>query len=181
MPPHSGRVEQPRAVTQEKFRTPEEELAYLRDRIKEKEQELETSGNKLEQERIAQREIAEYGAMPAATILHETVVIPESEAMRKALQLEPETHDAQIDELLKLVGQHGIRNALTVVARMKNPHLEDDLHRALVLEPRHFAAILHFAEILLGADRKADARFAFAAALSLHPHLSRARQALSEP
>ena len=56
-----------------------------------------------------------------------------------------------------------------------------DLHRALVLEPRHFAAILHFAEILLGADRKADARFAFAAALSLHPHLSRARQALSEP
>jgi tetratricopeptide (TPR) repeat protein len=54
-----------------------------------------------------------------------------------------------------------------------------DLHRALLLEPRHFAAMLHFAELLLGADRVSDARFAFAAALSLHPHLPRARQALS--
>ncbi len=115
-----------------KFRTPEEELAYLRARVAEKEQELETSGNQLEQERIAKREIAEYGATPAAEVLHETVVLPEHVAMRKALELEPETHDAQIDELLKVVTEHGIRNALSVVAKMKNAHLEDDLHRALV-------------------------------------------------
>jgi tetratricopeptide (TPR) repeat protein len=56
-----------------------------------------------------------------------------------------------------------------------------DLHRALLLEPRHFAAILHFAEILLGAERPSDARFAFSAALSLHPHLQRAKEALSGP
>ena len=55
-----------------------------------------------------------------------------------------------------------------------------DIRRTLELEPRHFAAMLHFAEILLGLDAAADARFAFRAALSLHPHLSRARQALSD-
>jgi tetratricopeptide (TPR) repeat protein len=55
-----------------------------------------------------------------------------------------------------------------------------DIARTLELEPRHFAAILHFAEILVGEGASSDARFAFAAALSLHPHLARAREALSD-
>ncbi len=55
-----------------------------------------------------------------------------------------------------------------------------DIARTLALEPRHFAAMLHFAEILLGEGASADARYAFAAALSLHPHLARARAALSD-
>jgi Tfp pilus assembly protein PilF len=54
-----------------------------------------------------------------------------------------------------------------------------DLHRTLALEPRHFAAMLHFAEILVGEGAAAEARYTFAAALSLHPHLSRARDALA--
>lgn len=130
MPPRTGMGERPSAAPAEKFKTPEEELAYLRERIKQKEQELETGPS--ETERIAQREVQEYGTTPVATILHETVVMPEHEAVRKALDLEPETHDAQIDELLTIVAERGIRNALSVVSRMKNPHLEDDLHRALV-------------------------------------------------
>ena len=55
-----------------------------------------------------------------------------------------------------------------------------DIRRTLELEPRHFAAILHFAEILLGEGARGEARFAFRAALSLHPHLSRAREALAD-
>ena len=55
-----------------------------------------------------------------------------------------------------------------------------DIRRTLQLEPRHFGAMLHFAEILLGLGAPAEARFAFLAALTLHPHLARARQALSD-
>jgi tetratricopeptide (TPR) repeat protein len=55
-----------------------------------------------------------------------------------------------------------------------------DIGRTLELEPRHFAAMLHFAEILVGEGAAADARYAFAAALSLHPHLPRARDALAD-
>jgi len=55
-----------------------------------------------------------------------------------------------------------------------------DIRRTLELEPRHFAAMLHFAEILLGDGATAQARFAFAAALTLHPHLPRARDALAD-
>jgi tetratricopeptide (TPR) repeat protein len=55
-----------------------------------------------------------------------------------------------------------------------------DIRRTLELEPRHFAAMLHFAEILLGGGASAEARFTFLAALSLHPNLARARDAVSD-
>lgn len=55
-----------------------------------------------------------------------------------------------------------------------------DIRRTLELEPRHFAAMLHFAEILLGSNAPAEARFAFHAALTVHPHLPRAREALAD-
>jgi len=55
-----------------------------------------------------------------------------------------------------------------------------DIGRTLALEPRHFAAMLHFAEILLGRHANVEARYAFAAALSLHPHLPRAREVLAD-
>ncbi len=56
----------------------------------------------------------------------------------------------------------------------------EDIRRTLELEPRHFAAMLHFAEILLGRGARADARYAFFAALTLHPNLARAREGLSD-
>jgi tetratricopeptide (TPR) repeat protein len=55
-----------------------------------------------------------------------------------------------------------------------------DIRRTLELEPRHFAAMLHFAEIRLDDGAGAEARYAFAAALTLHPHLPRAREALAD-
>ena len=58
--------------------------------------------------------------------------MPQHDATREALKLDPEEHDAQMDGLMRLVVDKGIRNALSVVARMKNTHLEDDLHRLLV-------------------------------------------------
>ncbi|MFZ2555349.1 MAG: TraM recognition domain-containing protein [Minisyncoccia bacterium] len=131
MPPRSGIGERLSAPSFT-FKSPEEELAFLRARVAEKEQELETVGNDIERDRIAKREVQEYAATPAADVLHEAVVMPEHETLRHVLKLEPEAHDTQMDELLKLVTERGIRNALSIAARLKNPHLEDDLHRVLV-------------------------------------------------
>lgn len=115
-----------------KFKSPEEELQYLRERVREKEQELEAAPNRFESDRIAKREVAEYAQVPQATVLHEAYVMPEHETIRHKLRLEPEVHDVQMDELLKIVSERGIRNALAVCAKLKNPHLEDDFHRTLV-------------------------------------------------
>ena len=55
-----------------------------------------------------------------------------------------------------------------------------DIRRTLELEPRHFCAMLHFGEILFAGGATEHGRFAFRAALSLHPNLPAARQALSD-
>ena len=47
-----------------------------------------------------------------------------------------------------------------------------DIRRTLELEPRHFGAMLHFAEILRSARSGAEAGFAVLAARSIHPHLT---------
>lgn len=115
-----------------KLRTPQEELAYLREQVRQREAALETTPNQFEHSRITKREIQEYGDVPAPTILHETVVMPDHEIIRHKLKLEPETHDTQVDEILRLAIERGIRNALSIVHRLNNPHLEDDVHRALI-------------------------------------------------
>ena len=125
-------VERPRTASQEKFKSPQEELAYLRERVLEKEREIGSNDNRFEGDRIAKREVRQYADVPSARILHETYVLPEHETLRQVLKLDPEPHDKQVDGLLQIVQEHGIRNALSVASRMKNPHLEDDLHRALV-------------------------------------------------
>jgi hypothetical protein len=125
-------MERTKVASPEKFRSPEEELQYLRERVAEKERELDAAPNRFEKDRIAKREVAEYAELPTATVLHEAVVMPEHDILRNVLHLEPEAHDTQIDGLLKIVQERGIKNALSIVSRMKNPHLEDDLHRVLV-------------------------------------------------
>jgi hypothetical protein len=67
--------ERPVVAPAEKFKTPEEELAYLRERVKQKEDELEKTGT-AEQERLTHREVKAYAETPPATILHESVVLP---------------------------------------------------------------------------------------------------------
>src|ERR1700689_3850762 len=70
MPPST--MERPRVAAPEKFKSPEEELAYLRERVALKEGELNAMSNRFEKDRIGKREVAEYGEHPPATILHET-------------------------------------------------------------------------------------------------------------
>src|SRR3989344_7171639 len=99
MPPT---LEKPRIGAPAKFKSPEEELAYLRQRVAEKEGELEVANNRFESDRIAKREVAAYAETHPATVLHETIVMPEHEMLRHVLKLQPETHDVQMDERRKI-------------------------------------------------------------------------------
>lgn len=51
-----------------------------------------------------------------------------------------------------------------------------DFHRTLVLEPRHYGAMLAFAELCVANGRAGAALFAFDAALRINPHLADARR-----
>jgi len=133
MPKLEGTVpEVAQASSSERFHTPEEELAYLRERVRLKETELETHKTDFERNRLAKREITHYQDVPTPDVLHETYKMSDANILQETLRLEPEEHDTQVDELLGMVKERGIKNTLAVVSKMGSAHLEDDLHRALV-------------------------------------------------
>lgn len=120
-----------KAEGHEKFTTPQEEIDFLRERLAHREQ---TASNEKEvpQKDIPREIIKEYSEKPVAEVLHPEKVMPEQEVDRIVLELKPEQHDKQMEELLGILIDKGARNAISVVEKMDNPHLTDDFHRILV-------------------------------------------------
>lgn len=73
-----------------------------------------------------------YARAQAADFLHESAILPAHEAERIILRLKPESHDKKIEELFGVMVEKGVKNALDIVQKMKDPHLRDDFHRFLV-------------------------------------------------
>ncbi|OGI91487.1 hypothetical protein A2933_01970 [Candidatus Nomurabacteria bacterium RIFCSPLOWO2_01_FULL_46_18] len=116
-----------------KFKTPEEELSFLRAHVARREEELK-SGGQIEgaNEAAVKHVIGEYKKIPLEQAVHKDSALPEKESEKIVLRLKPEPHDAVMEELLGIVVTKGIRNALSVAEKMSNPHIDDDFHRLLV-------------------------------------------------
>lgn len=120
------------------LKTPEEELAFLRVRLAAKEQEVaairrEKPGTpETHPEKIAKETIVEYANTPHHQVLHKDYIMPKEQSEGIVLELAPEEHDEKIAELLGIMQTHGIKNALGIVERMNDPHVQDDFERFLV-------------------------------------------------
>ena len=116
-----------------KFKNPEEELAYLRAHVKEREEELIKIGQLENVKEEAIKDIVgEYKNIPVEQLVHKKNVIGGKEAGEIVLKLKPETHDNIMEELLGIVITKGVRNALSIVEAMSSPHIDDDFHRILI-------------------------------------------------
>jgi hypothetical protein len=126
-----------------RFVNPEQEIAFLRLQIEEKERQLRENLQKNEKEHltsfslekkedIAQKTLNEYHSIPSHEILTEKYTLSADEISLSALDLPPEEDDETIQELLFLVQEKGIKNTLKVVEELGSPHIEDDFHRTLV-------------------------------------------------
>ncbi len=115
-----------------KFTTPEEELDYLRAQVARRERELVREGNTNSNEHAIKEVIGEYKEVPSREALHKDLSLSEKENEGIVLKLKPESHDTIMEELLGIVITKGIRNALSIVEKMNNPHVDDDFHRILV-------------------------------------------------
>ncbi|OGI60692.1 hypothetical protein A2641_02210 [Candidatus Nomurabacteria bacterium RIFCSPHIGHO2_01_FULL_37_25] len=116
-----------------KFKNPEEELEYLRAHVAKREEELVKTGHfENAKENAAREVVGAYKELPAKQVVHSSHIISEKEAQGIVLALRPESHDNVMEELLGIVITKGIRNALSVVEAMGNPHVDDDFHRLLV-------------------------------------------------
>ncbi|MFH1626667.1 MAG: DUF87 domain-containing protein [bacterium] len=117
---------------EQKFKTPEEELNYLRAKISVQEKMLANTGELIPQEKIIKDEIVKHSNKKPSDILDEQYALKEHEIESIVLDLSPEIHDSQMSELVNILQEKGILNALTVIGKLKNPHLEDDFHRFLI-------------------------------------------------
>lgn len=116
-----------------KFKTPEEELQYLRAHVKEREGELVKIGHVEHVPDTAAKDIiGEYSNVPVEKVLHKDNVLEREDAENIILALKPEPHDTVMEELLGIVITKGVRNALSIVEAMNSAHIDDDFHRLLV-------------------------------------------------
>ncbi len=120
------------APLEKKFSTPEEEIAYLRSEVARHKEEAMKAGVESEPQLAAHHVLRNYEEKPAAEVLAPEFKMSERKAEGIVLELAPETHDTQMTELLSVLQSHGIKNALSVVEKLNNPHIEDDFHRFLV-------------------------------------------------
>lgn len=110
-----------------RFESPEAELAYLREQVK------TLSGGR--EERVpeaADAVVNAYKQIKTEEVVHPEMQRPESVVQKLALELDPEPHDIQMNELYALVEESGVKNALGIVEKLNNPHIADDFHRFLV-------------------------------------------------
>ncbi|MBP6883667.1 MAG: type IV secretion system DNA-binding domain-containing protein [Candidatus Pacebacteria bacterium] len=115
-----------------KFRTPEEELDYLRAHVAKREAELTTGGHENPHEGAVKEMLGAYKNVPVEKVIHPEHIFKEGDSDNIVLQLKPESHDSIMEELLGIVITKGVRNALVVVEKMNNPHIDDDFHRLLI-------------------------------------------------
>lgn len=121
-----------RQVQHEAFKTPQEELAYLRARVEEMERVHATEQGSALPEHIVTEALASYAAQPAEHVLAPELVLARHEQQAIVLDLAPESHDEKMADLIELIQTKGVMNAITVVSQLESPHVIDDFHRFLV-------------------------------------------------
>ncbi len=118
-----------------KLSTPEEELAYLREQVAHKEAELASRGAERERAHIVSETIRAHEQAPAE-VLAPAYRIEESAAGDVAADILAELKLGEgagvIDSLRRTMEEKGIKNALTVLEKLRDPHVADDFHRYLV-------------------------------------------------
>ncbi len=111
-------------LTSEQFQNPQEEIAFLREQLTKKES--------IPKEQAIQSTINSYSQTPTEKILHKDFALPVQKTEAIVLELSPEAHDDKITEILGIMQEHGIKNAMNVVEKMNDPHVQDDFERFLV-------------------------------------------------
>jgi len=112
---------------------PSEELQMLENRISVKEAH-EASPESLEQgnrERLVAEELEAYKQAQPEAVLTNDFQIKVHEIQETILHMSAE-HGRQVEEIAVIMQEKGIKNALTILERIDNPHIADDFHRFLV-------------------------------------------------
>ncbi len=120
-------------VPHERFTSPEEEIAFLRERIALRERELlsrQPEADHNDFEAVAKTELREYGMFTPKVILEGGRVMDGHELA--SLQEHMTSTRTPVEDIMVLAAEKGIRNALSVLEKVDNPYVIDEVHRSLI-------------------------------------------------
>lgn len=115
------------------FSSPEEEIAFLKNQIAERERDLLSRQREIDQgdiETLGKQTLNEYHSFTPESVLKKEQQLQGSELAGAVGQVEVAHHKA--DEVMKVAMTEGIRNALTVLEKINDAYLTDEVHRQLI-------------------------------------------------
>lgn len=115
------------------FASPQEEIAFLREQIAQKEREMLSRTPEIDQtdvETIGKQEIYEYGTFTPHMVLAKEHQLSEEEFASSVEQVN--TSKAPVEEVVQIALERGIHNALSVLEKSNNAFVTDEVHRRLV-------------------------------------------------
>lgn len=119
--------------TPRQFSTPEEEIAYLRERIAAKEREVLTRTPEIDNadvETLGKSELRTYAEHAPEVVLPKERRL-DSTILAASLEQTAASNDPAAD-IVEIALSEGIHNALTVLEKHNDPHLTDDVHRRFI-------------------------------------------------
>jgi hypothetical protein len=124
------------------FSSPEEELLYLREKIAERERELlvrNPEADRADTETIGRQEIKEYASFTPKMILDRDHELSDTE-MASSVEQVFVSHDP-VKDIIDLAMEKGVRNALSVLDKVENAYVVDEVHRQLIEHIRSGAQV----------------------------------------
>ena len=116
-----------------KFSSAEEEIAFLRSEVARREQELLSRNKEMDhadRETIGTEVIREYAEHDPTLVLDKKHTLAPHALAESHQHVETATH--KVEEVMSIAHEKGIRNALSVLEKMKDPFLTDEVHRHMV-------------------------------------------------
>jgi hypothetical protein len=115
------------------FSSPEEEISYLREKIALRERELLARGPEVDKsdiETVGKQEIREYASFTPKMILSEDHRIDDVGLAMSVEQINKSLDP--VEEIINLAKEKGVRNTLSVLEKVDNAYVVDEVHRQLV-------------------------------------------------
>lgn len=117
----------------QKFTSPEEEIAFLRQQIAERERVLLERSTEVDQsdvETLGREQIKEYVSFTPKMILDPSYELKD-EALVHSIEAVNMAHDP-VGEVMDIAFERGIKNALTVLDKVTSAYVIDEVHRRLI-------------------------------------------------
>ncbi len=115
------------------FMSPEDEVRYLREQLAQKERGLLSRTNEIDQtdiETIGRQELKDYAQFTPQMILSKGHELQEHE-LAASVELTQFAKDP-VGEVMQVVVEKGVRNALSVLEKIDNAYVVDEVHRQII-------------------------------------------------